>query len=199
MTSAAFGVSPQELARLISDARGGESVAQERLFGLCVPVVSRYMAKNVYPATSRWIQREELVAWVVEETLCSLDQLPEGPADEALLIRLNRLAFERTRDSRRNHRQLLGDSVLPTGRSEAALPEPSEGPVTSKDEKQLLAQLINALPEQYARVVDLHLRDGLGFAEVGEVLGLTADGAYRRYKRARDLLIERLESKSNGQ
>jgi DNA-directed RNA polymerase specialized sigma24 family protein len=186
-----FAFSEERMKALLRSARAGEEAAQEELFHHCEPIVSSYVARNAFPSTLRWMQREELVAWIIEEVLCSLEHLPEGPACEALLIRLRRVSFERTRDCHRNQQQLLGASASPAGLDDPAISQASVGPVTVADEKRLLERLIQALPESYARVVDLHLREGLDFQEIGERIGMTRDGAYRQYKRARDLLIER--------
>ena len=169
----------------------GDARAYSSLYDHFEPRLSAYIVANIHPGTARWTRPEEVVAEVFAEVFRNILEEPCGGEIE-LLRRLKRVAFERIRDARRGTRRFDGESaVLPE--NEARVVPGSTGPVTRADDLRLLNRLVAALPDEYARVIDLYVKEELDFTVIGKRLGITADAAYRRYARARELIKERWE------
>jgi RNA polymerase sigma factor (sigma-70 family) len=95
----------------------------------------------------------------------------------------------RTRARRRRHQlddaqELLADVVDPS---------PSMGEqMISSETQQLLAQVMEQLPDEAREVVTLYYREGRSARQVGELLGLREDAVKKRLERARAVLRREL-------
>jgi RNA polymerase sigma-70 factor (ECF subfamily) len=72
-------------------------------------------------------------------------------------------------------------------------PQPSaEAEALARAEWDRVARAITELPEEYRAPVSLRVDDGLSFAEIGELLGVSEGACRMRYHRARQMLREQL-------
>jgi len=112
----------------------------------------------------------------------SLSELRDAQAFGAYLFRIA-LNLARKRAARR-----------PAPAAVAPDPAPStEANVLAAAEHERVARAVAGLPEEYRLPVSLHVRDGLSFAEIGDLIGASEGACRMRYHRARQMLRERLE------
>jgi RNA polymerase sigma-70 factor (ECF subfamily) len=58
-----------------------------------------------------------------------------------------------------------------------------------------LLEMINALPDKYRTVINLHLIDGYTHTEIGEMLSISDATSRSQFMRGRNLLLKKLELK----
>lgn len=144
-----------------------EGVRQGRP-GALEPIFKRHYTDLVFFAES-FVKRRDVAEEVVQEVFFSIwrrrtDWRPRGPLKTYLLaaVRKNSLAYLRRRRTEQRH-----------------TPEPSVAPLTPGDalqEKQLkeaLRHAVRALPERRRQVFLLSRENGLTYAEIAAVLGLS--------------------------
>jgi RNA polymerase sigma-70 factor (ECF subfamily) len=71
------------------------------------------------------------------------------------------------------------------------LADPWPGPQSDyiqREEERRLVEALARLPETYRQVIELHNRDRLTFAEVGECIGRSAEAARKLWARAIEML-----------
>ena len=110
------------------------------------------------------------------------------------LFRITQLVV-RKRRFRRRLRQFL-DS-LHRSHQEAVVP-PSPTPLEVLEERQQCARLyaaLDRLPDKYRTAIILCDIEGSAAADVGQLLGLSANAVWVRIHRARAMLLEELESR----
>lgn len=101
----------------------------------------------------------------------------------------------RVRQKRNVAREVRLDEACADSDDGFDLPEDTDGPVERAEARELGLQLSNALaslPIHYRKVIELRNRDRLGFAEIGERLQRTEDGARKLWARAIDRLRREL-------
>jgi RNA polymerase sigma-70 factor (ECF subfamily) len=163
----------------------GDAEAFERLFESLAPSVRAFFVRSVrdasvaedlvqttflelHGARRRWRRGERLRPWVF------------GIAGHV------RADWFRSR--RRVATDALDEEALPASASSA---DPSAG-VAHRERAERVHAALESLPESQRIVVHLHRFEGLGFAEIGEVLGISEGAAKLRAFRAYEELRRRL-------
>lgn len=72
-----------------------------------------------------------------------------------------------------------------------AVPSAEASAITHLECEQV-ARAVAGLPEEYRLPVSLHVRDGLSFGEIGDLIGASEGACRMRYHRARQMLRARL-------
>ncbi|MFV0259555.1 MAG: RNA polymerase sigma factor, partial [Acidimicrobiales bacterium] len=154
----------------------------------------------------RWFDR----SWNVARTVLWDDELAADVAQDALLVAWQRIgqlrdpgafggwvlritrnqALNRLDRERRTTTQgdELVSSLRDQGRTDPVGAEATPGPVAAgeiRDRQDLLWSAAAALGAREASLLDLHLRHGLGPAEIAEALGVPANTAHQRLFRLR--------------
>lgn len=181
---------------LVLAVTGGESSAFGELFDRWFNS-SWNVARNI-------LRDDDLAADVAQDALLNawqrLDQLDNPDAFGGWLLRITRnRALTRLERERRS--QATGDDVV-SGLRDAGAPEPTGaekplGPDTIsevRDRQELLWAAAGALGEKEASLLDLHLRHGLGPAEIAEELGVEANNAHQQLYRLRTKLGDAIGS-----
>ncbi|MEM7326076.1 MAG: sigma-70 family RNA polymerase sigma factor [Actinomycetota bacterium] len=181
---------------LVQAAASGESSAFGELFDRWFSS-SWNVARNI-------LRDDDLAADVAQDALLTawqrLDQLENHDAFGGWLLRITRnRALNRLERERRS--QASGDEVV-SGLRDAGAPDPTGaerplGPDTIsevRDRQELLWAAAKALGEREASLLDLHLRHGLGPAEIAQELGVEANNAHQQLYRLRTKLGDAIGS-----
>lgn len=94
------------------------------------------------------------------------------------------------RQGRRGEEEEVDGDTLPDGNPQA---DPGEA-IAGKERAERVRAALDQLPEPQRVVVHLHRFEGMGFAEIGRILGITEVSArvraFRAYARLRELLAD---------
>ncbi|HEC06441.1 MAG TPA: sigma-70 family RNA polymerase sigma factor [Thiolapillus brandeum] len=158
----------------------------DRLYG----VAMRYTGRR--ETAEDWVQETLLRAWR------DFDQLSEQIATYAWLLKiLDHVIADDVRKQKRRHQLApvitTEDRILHTHQS--AEPGPFEETLRQQDSEQLAAA-VQALPEDYARVVMLRDIEGLSYRDVAEILAIPKGTVMSRLSRGRRLLAKTLLAKA---
>jgi RNA polymerase sigma factor (sigma-70 family) len=142
------------------------------------PALSRLAASYTRSAS----EREDLVQ---ETGLAIWSALPRFRGDCSERTFLFRIAHNRAMTSLARRRQT---NIEPVDEIEIADPTPDAEVTLSREQRsQRLLSAIRGLPLGYAQVVTLTL-EGLSYAEIADVLGITETNVGARLTRAREML-----------
>lgn len=124
--------------------------------------------------------KAELLTWLRQMLLHNLEDLIRKfcQTDKRLLDR------EVSLDDDRGLCDLKDDLKDPA-------PSPS-GQAIQKEQEQVLRDRLAKLPEHYRQVIEWVHRDNRSYADIGAVLGISADAARKLHQRAVALLTQRL-------
>ena len=191
----------QEITRLLSAARGGDRVASDALFASVYRELHR-LAHVQLTARGRPGDTLDTTALVHEAYLRLVQPAGLSAEDRAhffnLAARVMRhvvVDYARRRDAAKRSGELVrievGGPGEPVAESDARLTE---------DILALDASLekLEAESPRLARLVELRFFAGLGFAEIGEVQGMTERTAKRDWRKARAFLLAELSGSAGG-
>jgi DNA-directed RNA polymerase specialized sigma24 family protein len=174
-------------------ARGGDSAAIARLYGMFAPLLRAVLRRRRHPALRSLADTEDLLQSVMVDLLRELPRLTDrGPVAfrHLLCIKAESKAKRRSHRAARGRTLDLARVVASRGRSRA---DPANGAARAESARQLhhaLAQ-IDALS---AAVVRLRCDHELGFGPIASLVGLPgADAARMRFQRATAALRSRIE------
>ena len=129
------------------------------------------LVRRAYHLTGEPHGAEDLVQTVLMKTFRSWDGLREPAAANAYVRRaMTNQATSGWRRAWRQHEHSVF-SVPEPRRPEAAAPDPQAGP--APDERKLLWELVQRLPEQQRRAVVLRYYEDLSETETADVLGVS--------------------------
>jgi RNA polymerase sigma-70 factor (ECF subfamily) len=184
-TSLTMQPEPDEQALMASYAAG-----DDRAF----PALFRALAPRLLGFFRRTLSDQALCEDLVQMTFVRLHAArdryrPGSPVRPWLFTIAARVRIDELRRRQRRPRG-AGDDELdqlsdPTQEDEDLLPDQEARASSVRD-------ALSALPESHRMVVHLHRFEGLSFAEIGEVLGISAGAARIRAFRAYALLREKL-------
>ena len=181
-----------ELEACLAPLRSGAPGAVERLCKVLRPMVEGIVRRRLNGRRQRWVEVDDLVQGILVEAIRELGELPPSADAGELLRRVRRTTGFRMKDAWRSQQNLIGESAdlarTPAERS------PSTGPITAKDRRRWLEELVARLPEKYAVVVRLCGFEQLSCSEAAARLKLEPDTVRKRYEVARQALARRLGS-----
>ncbi len=166
----------------------GDPDAFRRLFRLLAPSMHAFFARSVGAgaAADDLLQTTFLKLHAARASWRPGERLRPWAFTIAARVRLDWLR----RNGRRAEEDELDGDALPD-------PTPGADPGVAALEKERAGQVraaLERLPEPQRVVVHLHKFEGLGFAEIGKVLGITEGSArvraFRAYARLRELLAD---------
>lgn len=197
----------REFTSLLHDARSGSSTAAGKLLSAFHPMLVEYAHEWLCPELRRRFDPCDLAQYTMSQ---AIERLGETRARSVrqfaawlrtiLRHRAARLAFRyvRRRDGRPRPRMVSlgkpGDDAAERDGSEAArggkgqllvasAPSPEDEAV-AVEEAEALHGAMGALTASAARAVWLRLEQGLSFSAIGEKLGLSAEAARCKFRRA---------------
>jgi RNA polymerase sigma-70 factor, ECF subfamily len=149
------------------------------------PLYERYFPE-IFRFLLRRAQDQELTADLTQQTflkaMLSLDRYQDkGFPFKAWLYRI---ALNEIRMYWRRKKEV----VMDMGQHEAWAIAEEVGVGADAGDLQRLAKALSRLDERKARLIELRYMDGLGFAEIGAVLGIREDAAKMRTHRVLNLL-----------
>lgn len=167
------------LARLLVRSQRGDREAFQRLYRALYAPVARYVRRRV----ARPADAEDVVGQVFFRLLETLGRV--DPQKGGVFAYVMGIARNAVVDHARAHLAQAPEEVL------AALPDPGAGPLqrleSAREEAAVRAELA-ALPAATRELLALRYADGLRYAEMAEVLGMSEAAVRQRTSRAvRDL------------
>jgi RNA polymerase sigma-70 factor (ECF subfamily) len=163
------------LSRLLVRSQRGDREAFRELYRALYGPVSRYLRRRVPSAADA----EELVGQVFFRLLESLDRV--DPRKGTVLVYALSMARNALVDEARSRAGLVPEEAA------AAVPDSGAGPlerlVGDEDVRRVRAELAK-LPAETRELLMLRFGDGLRFAEIAQVLGLSEAAVRQRTSRA---------------
>src|SRR5262245_48574732 len=191
--------SASEVPRRLAAARAGSpqalGQALEACRGYLILITQREPGPDLQPKGGA----SDLVQQTMLEAVRDFAEF-RGDTEGELLHWLRQLLLNNLADFARRYRatdkRRIDQEVPPTENSSGDVigdvpgPGPSAGSEAAANEQAEIVQGVLArLPEDYRRVIVLRYQEGLGFEEIGQALGLTANAARKLLVRA----IERVQ------
>jgi RNA polymerase sigma-70 factor (ECF subfamily) len=180
-------LSDDDEGRLIRAAQAGDRPA----FAQLVDAYWSRLYRWLYHLTHDRHQAEDLAQEAFLKAFANLNRFRAGTNFRAWLFRIAHNAFANLyRSSAR--RDLSGSRPLPDD-----LPDRDQGPVEQCLSREALADLAEALRRlgtDFQAALLLRVEEGLSFRQIADVLGTTEETARWRVFKARQKLLERLQS-----
>lgn len=159
-------------AALVLAVRGGDHAAFAALF--------ERWSDRCYDVARRIVHDDGAAAEVAQDALLAawrqLDSLQDPAAFGGWVLRIARnRALDRLAATQRRSTSSLDDGTVP----EQVADDDVEAAVTAADHGDVVWAASAVLGERDASVLSLHLRHGLGAAEIGEELGVTTNNAHQ--------------------
>jgi RNA polymerase sigma-70 factor, ECF subfamily len=172
---------------LVERTRAGDVRSYEEL----VRRYERLVGRVIYPYAGRDAAVEDLVQETFLRAYDRLDTFnPEYRFKTWLLAIANNLGIDTLRRRR--------DVVEFNPELHAPLTRGPEAAAVETDRARSVQDAVMALPEAYSVPLVLRYSEGLTYAEIAEVLGITVSALKSRLFRARNMLAERLEESEVG-
>ncbi len=160
--------------------------AVRRLQVICATLLYRSYPRLTRPPSN--LQADELLGAVTERLLKALRQVRPQTVRQFFALANQHMRWELNDVARR-----LDEQPDAVDLSEELIPAPlTSGSALTPDGLRML-QAIDALPEDEREAFELVRLQGLGLAEVAEILGVTTRTVQRRVNRGLLLLTEQLE------
>lgn len=177
--------------KLVEKAKKGDIKAFESLM--------KTTSGRIYNLGFRLLRNKEDAADIMQETyMAAYENLPKFKGNSSFSTWLYRIAtnfalmkMRREKNKRVSVAELNETSDL----YDKALSDWSESPVDhlkNQELKEILDKAINSLPPKYRSVFVLHDIEGLGIAEVAEILSISGPAVKTRSHRSRMYLREKL-------
>jgi RNA polymerase sigma-70 factor (ECF subfamily) len=189
---------------LVAAAAGGDAEAQETLFERYWPVIRQIVRALRYSKGGVARMREQTQDLEQEVALEVLLALPKQrwQGRRAFKAWLHKLAAATIVDAQRYHLAKRRDQRVETGMDRADKdPRRSKSPESVVDDQrrlETLAELLDRLDARYAGAVMLH-HIGYTYAEIGDLLGCTAEAARKLVSRGEAKLVRlREENETNA-
>lgn len=177
---------PDEFERLVHRLRSGieREESSRRLDGMLRPRLTRYFLASGFSRA----EAEDLVQGVLIRVFQHVQNLRE---EDRFVPWLFTVARNLGRSARRGHRELTLEPETAAG---LAAPDRDQGAEAREARERLrrVEGLLARLPEQQRRCLLLVVRDELSYAEVGDLLGLSALTVRNHLARARSFLRQAL-------
>jgi RNA polymerase sigma-70 factor, ECF subfamily len=183
------------VARRLAEARAGSPESLGRALEAC----RGYLLLVANGELAEDLRAKGGASDLVQETLLeAYRDFPrfQGESEGALLAWLRRLLLNNLVDFTRQYRGTgkrrleceaalaAGDTAAGTGGVPAAAgPSPSSA-AAAGERAEAVRRVLERLPADYRRVIELRCREGRPFAEVGRALGLTENATCKLYLRA---------------
>jgi RNA polymerase sigma-70 factor (ECF subfamily) len=163
------------LSRLVARSQRGDREAFRELYRALYPAVSRYLRRRVSNAADA----EELVGQVFFRLLESLERL-ESRRGSVLAYTLSMARNALVDEARRRAGMVPEEAAVAVADTRAG---PLEHLLGSEDTERVRAELAR-LPAETRELLMLRFGDGLRFAEVAQVMGLSEAAVRQRTSRA---------------
>lgn len=180
-------------------ARSGDGAAVGRILEACRPYLLMVANEAVGPEFRAKCGPSDLV----QETFCDAHRdfaRFTGRTEADLRVWLRRILLNNAADLARRFTQdkrHFGREVALAEGQPGDLTDPDSTPSTRaahQEQDEALDRALQRLPDDYRQAIELRVRDGLPFAEVGRALGRSADAARMLWFRA----VERLRDEMNA-
>jgi RNA polymerase sigma-70 factor, ECF subfamily len=172
---------------LVERTRAGDVRSYEEL----VRRYERLVGRVIYPYAGRDTAVEDLVQETFLRAYDRLDTFnPEYRFKTWLLAIANNLGIDTLRRRR--------DVVEFNPELHAPLTRGPESAAVETERARSVQDAVMALPEAYSVPLVLRYSEGLTYAEIAEILGITVSALKSRLFRARNMLAERLEENEAG-
>lgn len=170
--------SPLDEARLILRIAGGDRRAFETLYRLYHPRLARFL--------SSFLRRPELIEEVLNDTLMTVWQRPEGyNGDSKLSTWIFAIAYRKALRARARSDEPVEDKDAEQRASEDADPEQQLG---DRQVHKVLLGAIEELSAEHRAVVDLAYFHEIGYREIAEIMDCPVDTVKTRAFHARRYL-----------
>ncbi|MBN1445773.1 MAG: sigma-70 family RNA polymerase sigma factor [Candidatus Omnitrophica bacterium] len=178
--------------KLVEQAKKGDMKAFEDLM--------KTTSGRIYNLGFRLLRNKEDAADIMQETyMAAYENLPKFKGNSSFSTWLYRIAtnFALMKMRREKNKKVSVSELQETSGNlyDKALPDWSESPVDhlkNQELKEILDKAINSLPPKYRSVFVLHDIEGLGIAEVADILSLSEPAVKTRSHRSRMYLREKL-------
>jgi RNA polymerase sigma-70 factor (ECF subfamily) len=177
--------------KLVEQAKKGDIKAFESLM--------KTTSGKIYNLGFRLLRNKEDAADIMQETyMAAYENLPKFKGNSSFSTWLYRIAtnFALMKMRREKNKKVSVSELHETSNLyDKALPDWSESPVDhlkNQELKELLDKAINSLPPKYRSVFVLHDIEGLGIAEVADILSISGPAVKTRSHRSRLYLREKL-------
>jgi RNA polymerase sigma factor (sigma-70 family) len=194
----------QVVEGLVAQAAAGDAVARAALFARYWPVIRQIVRACRYRMTGATRLRETTQDLEQEVAMEVLQALPKQrwQGRQAFKAWLHKLAAATIVDAQRYNLAQRRDQRIETGVERAdLLSPPAASPESAVDDSRRIAtlvQLLDRLKPQYAGAVMLH-HLGYTYAEIGELLGCTAEASRKLVSRGEAKLVRlRCEDDPSG-
>lgn len=177
---------------LIERIRGGDALAQQRLFERFLPVLRRWASRRLPARTRDLVDTDDIVQLALTRAFRRLESF-DPKREGAFLAYLHRILLNSIADEAR--RNPLRDSIAPLTRDvpdeRAELVESVFGAATVERYDAALARL----GEEQQHAVILRIEFGLSYVEIAKALGAASPNAVRmQVARALVRLAEAMEA-----
>jgi len=186
--------------KLVEQAKKGDIKAFESLM--------KTTSGKIYNLGFRLLRNKEDAADIMQETyMAAYENLPKFKGNSSFSTWLYRIAtnFALMKMRREKNKKVSVSELQETSGNlyDKVLPDWSESPVDhlkNQELKELLDKAINSLPPKYRSVFVLHDIEGLGIAEVADILSISGPAVKTRSHRSRMYLREKLSEyfRQNG-
>ncbi len=177
--------------KLVEKAKKGDIKAFEDLM--------KTTSGRIYNLGFRLLRNKEDAADIMQETyMAAYENLPKFKGNSSFSTWLYRIAtnFALMKMRREKNKRVSVSELNETSNLyDKALSDWSESPVDhlkNQELKEILDKAINSLPPKYRSVFVLHDIEGLGIAEVAEILSISGPAVKTRSHRSRMYLREKL-------
>ena len=195
--------SPDEVARLLTAARGGSEEARGKVFAACRNHLLHIAERRLRADLRSKGGTSDLVQQTLLDAHRDFDCL-QGKSEQELLAWLRQILVHNLAHFHRSYRAtakrdlkrevpLPGATSTSDGGADIAgqTPTPSQE-VVAREEADGVEQALERLPEEYRQVLILRHKEQRTFEEIGQLMGRSTSGARTLWLRAVELLDQEL-------
>lgn len=192
--------SAAEFQRLLTDAQAGDTQAIETLLKRYLPGVRSIMQERLDSDIRAQVSVSDLAQTTLLEIHHALQQF-RGETPQQFAAWIETIAANNVLNEYRYwSRQKRAGARRTRALDSAVMREAADDTLTPyrrssrNEQQQKLEDTMQKLPDEYQQVIQLRNREGLEFAEIGTVMGRSADAARMLWARALERLAAELKA-----